>query len=338
MFLPSDMTLQFGDSGDFVAEMQRRLVAVSAGGKNLVTGHFDGMTVNAVSSFQGRNGLRADGIAGPDTLRRLNAVYSGDAVTESDTKKDEEENAKAAEAVQREAILIQQAAALSPEPVFAAPAEEKPVVQPASVTPTGLEAFALPTETPKPAIDPQAQLREQAQRDALLMQQTAQQTPSDMLAQMLLNQPPAQPLGEAAARAGERTPLTERPPLSPQPVDVNALLNNPSNAQNAAPDAAAKTADATTRDVTTLTREPQANQPTLMQRGMQMANAALQKVADYFEAKLPSSVLREVQDIGKAMNAAGVKEVAIPTGPELAGRGPDLPARGPEQQTQIGRS
>jgi peptidoglycan hydrolase-like protein with peptidoglycan-binding domain len=54
-----------------------------------VSGFFDGTTVNGVMRFQGQNGLAVDGIAGPETLRRLNGVISGDT---SATERKEEEN------------------------------------------------------------------------------------------------------------------------------------------------------------------------------------------------------------------------------------------------------
>ena len=94
MFLPSNITLQLGDSGDFVAELQRRLANVKAHSENGITGQYDGATVNSVSSFQARNGLRADGIAGPETLRKLNGVISGDTSSESSSSSNNEEEEK----------------------------------------------------------------------------------------------------------------------------------------------------------------------------------------------------------------------------------------------------
>src|SRR6478735_15299 len=92
MFLPSNITLKFGDSGDFVAELQRRLAMVRCFPEDSINGFFDGLTVNGVTSFQGREGLHADGVAGPETLRRLNSVIAGDtssaAPKEEDTAKE----------------------------------------------------------------------------------------------------------------------------------------------------------------------------------------------------------------------------------------------------------
>lgn len=72
MFLPSNITLQFGDSGDYVTELQRRLASYNYLSGDMLTGFFDASTVSAVRGFQTASGIRADGIAGPETLRRLN--------------------------------------------------------------------------------------------------------------------------------------------------------------------------------------------------------------------------------------------------------------------------
>lgn len=314
MFLPSDITLQFGDSGDFVAEMQRRLVAVQGGSNNLVTGHFDGMTVNAVSSFQSRVGLRADGIAGPDTLRRLNGVYSGEPITSSDSNNDtkqEEEEAAVATQFQREALLAADAVAQSSQPHYA---EEKATAR--AVVDVTTEHVA-PLE-PQPATNaPQTQMQQQILRDAALQTSPAP-NPSDLLAQMLLDQPRPAP---SAPDSNANIPLDARPPLgaSRDASPANALVT--STSQEILPPEQA-------RRETTLTRE---QAPSLIQRGVQMANAMLQKIADYFEATLPNSVLKEVQEAGRVMAQNGVKEVAIPTGPETPTRGAETPARGAEQ-------
>ncbi|MFM9890804.1 MAG: peptidoglycan-binding domain-containing protein [Rickettsiales bacterium] len=341
MFLPSDITLQFGDSGDFVAEMQRRLVAVQGGSGNLVTGHFDGMTVNAVSSFQSMVGLRADGIAGPDTLRRLNGVYSGDPITSSDSSgnknEEEEKAAQAATQFQHQALLAADAMAMSPQPLYpteqAAAAVAQTAVEPAPEKIAALEPL-------KPVVDLQAQMQQQIQRDAAL-QTPPVPKPSDLLAQMLLDQPKPAPSADAALRPpteaqpplDARPPLDGRPPLTAQPVPQFGALPpgaDPAMLQaNTAPRAANQELlpPEQARRETTLTRE---QTPSLIQRGVQMANAMLQKIADYFEATLPDSVLKEVQAAGKIMARSGVKEVAIPTGPDLPARGPETPARGPE--------
>ena len=62
MFLPSNITLKFGDSGDFVAELQRRLAGIGVHSDQAISGAYDGTTVNSVSSFQARMGLRAEDV------------------------------------------------------------------------------------------------------------------------------------------------------------------------------------------------------------------------------------------------------------------------------------
>ncbi len=104
MFLPANITLKFGDSGDFVSELQRRLKTVHCFSGDS-SGFYDGVTAAGVTQFQTMSGIRADGIAGPETLRRLNVVISGDTST---TNHDEEQNRLRQEEMQRQ--LIQQEA------------------------------------------------------------------------------------------------------------------------------------------------------------------------------------------------------------------------------------
>jgi hypothetical protein len=90
MFLPSNITLQFGDSGDFVTELQRRLAVVKCFSEDMVNGFFDGNTVGGVTQFQVMVGLHADGVAGPETLRRLNGVIAGGGSATTEDNKEEE--------------------------------------------------------------------------------------------------------------------------------------------------------------------------------------------------------------------------------------------------------
>jgi hypothetical protein len=82
MFLPSNMTLRPGDSGDFVAELQRRLASLDYLAEGQITTVYDAMTTSAVRTFQSRNGIHVDGVAGPETLRRLSGVFGGGTFTE----------------------------------------------------------------------------------------------------------------------------------------------------------------------------------------------------------------------------------------------------------------
>lgn len=96
MFLPSTITLEPGDTGDYVTELQRRLAQRDLLSEGAINGVYDGITTNAVKGFQSLCGLTIDGIAGPDTIRRLNSFGSvassdegGGAADDSSTQEDE---------------------------------------------------------------------------------------------------------------------------------------------------------------------------------------------------------------------------------------------------------
>lgn len=72
----SNLKLRQGDNNQYVSQMQMALLALSyVCGRT--DGVFDSATKQAVTLFQVRNGLSADGIAGAQTLARL---YSGSAI------------------------------------------------------------------------------------------------------------------------------------------------------------------------------------------------------------------------------------------------------------------
>ena len=174
MFLPSNITLQFGDSGDFVSELQRRLSAVNCFGSDQVSGFFDGNTVNGVTRFQAMSGLHADGVAGPETLRRLNGVISGGSATD---KKDEEQRA-AAHTAQHAAMapLFGEAPRMDPVSLFAdsQPAEAVALFGTPAAPPetSPLQAAPAPPAQPDPA-----QLLFDRQQQLLQMQQQPAGTP-----------------------------------------------------------------------------------------------------------------------------------------------------------------
>jgi hypothetical protein len=60
----ASVTLEPGDRGPNVKRLQRRL-------RVTVTGYYGPLTKKAVKRFQRRNGLKADGVAGPQTLAKL---------------------------------------------------------------------------------------------------------------------------------------------------------------------------------------------------------------------------------------------------------------------------
>ncbi len=328
MFLPSNITLKFGDSGDFVAELQRRLAAVRAFADDQVNGFFDGNTVNAVTAFQGREGLHADGVAGPETLRRLNGIIAGDTSASSggDTKEEEQANqlATAQEILQPPAS----------EPLFD-PTTLAPAAAASTHAPYGEEAHRAAQPQPvEPALhpalhaqqpmqpEPSTQQYQQLQRDQQLhaaphpaLAATAQSSPAALLDQLLAPAPQAVPQPTAA----------QPPALSPAELERHASLNQP-------PPAAASPSPVEPPVQPAAT--PAAEPTSLLGKAARFANSMMQKLADYFEAKLPPSVLNEVQSIGQVMAQHGVKEVPIPTGPDMPSRGPELPTRGPEQIQQ----
>jgi peptidoglycan hydrolase-like protein with peptidoglycan-binding domain len=66
----SDETLQEGDSGTCVEELQTLLLQLNLLMKE-VDGNFDGVTKEAVRDFQGPEGLPTDGVVTPDVWARL---------------------------------------------------------------------------------------------------------------------------------------------------------------------------------------------------------------------------------------------------------------------------
>jgi peptidoglycan hydrolase-like protein with peptidoglycan-binding domain len=303
MFLPSNITLKFGDSGDFVAELQRRLVIVGNFNGDAVNGFYDGLTVNAVTQFQGSHGLHADGVAGPETLRRLNGVIAGDtgSSTSSPTEEEEKQASLHAQHVAYDnfhqpapeawptAPVAEEPAPAPQAPEIAAPVWEPP--PPAAPTPTMLDPTLFAAPQPEPA--------------ALAPGPSS----SDALAAML-------GISAAAPAAVALAPEQPLPPTPAAPMMV---------ATATAPIAPEAEPTATAVAATTPERTG------IVGRVTRFANAAMEKLANYFEAKLPPSVLKEVQQIGVTMAQQGMKEAPMPTGPEFGGR-EQLPARGPEQQ------
>lgn len=290
MFLPSTITLKPGDSGDFVAELQRRLATVDCFSHDAINGFYDGMTTNAVSTFQSRHGLSVDGIAGPETLRRLNGVISGDTSSTTSSNQAEEE---AKQEAARNAFL-QQGIVADQQPVYIAPIEEPVPLREAA--PAAIEQYHAPApQAHVPLHEHTSQSPQQAPHPG--HHQAPGVTAADLLAQMLAATPP--PLQQAAA--AEHPVVAQHPPQTHQPQPVALAPEQPRG---------------------------------MVGRAMQFASEFMQKLANYFEAKLPPSVLNEVQAIGHAMKNHGVKEAPIPG--ETPTRTAELPARGPEHAQQRG--
>ena len=74
-----DRTLRYGDTGECVARLQRRLnnLGLNCGNRLAVDGVFGRATRMRVYAFQGRNRLAVDGIVGDNTRRKLNNPDEG---------------------------------------------------------------------------------------------------------------------------------------------------------------------------------------------------------------------------------------------------------------------
>lgn len=143
MFLPSNITLAPGDTGEFVAELQRRLATIQLYPSETVTGNYDGMTTSAVTSFQMQQGLHSDGVAGPETLRRLNGVLSG---TFNASQEEKTENAAQQTATMLDQIALQESLqAQHPHDGFTFEAPKEETVLQHSVA-AQIPAYALPAE------------------------------------------------------------------------------------------------------------------------------------------------------------------------------------------------
>ena len=341
MFLPANITLKFGDSGDFVSELQRRLTAVHCFSTE-PNGFFDGVTASAVSAFQSMSGIHADGIAGPETLRHLNGVISGD--NSSTAKHDEEQNRlrqeEAARQIQQQAYEQQQRAEaerLEAERIARetpqwnhTQAPQQPEIryaQEAAYAPQ--QAPAQSTQQPT-AEQLQMQMQQQLQQHLAQQQQQAQHAAQHV-------QPPvqqAQPAPAHQPQPVQAITVQHAPQVQHAPAQVHVITPQQPAAVAAAAAAAAHAASGQHQQVATHAAEPAAAPKGIVGRAMQYANDMVQKLANYFESKLPNNVIEEVKNIGQTMARSGVKEVAIPTGPEPQ-RGAETPARGPQQQAQI---
>ena len=379
MFLPSNITLKFGDSGDFVTELQHRLAAVHCFGSDAVNGFFDGTTVNGVSTFQSMNGLRADGIAGPETLRRLNGVISGD-TSSTNNHQDEQDRLAREEAArqiaQQEAFArqqLQEQERLANEQLAAEQATQQHQSQHAQ-TPQQPEirhaqeaAYAPPQQhqvvqetahlqmqqqmqqqVPQPMAQapqytahqpaaPAMQMQAEPQYQHQQIQPQMAQAPQYVAQQMAVPAPQPQTQQQQQAPHLQHQQVqaqTHAAPAKHAPVQANAPQQaaplNPAAAY-AAP-VQHQAVAAAPHAVEARTAEPAATASKgLVGRAMQYANDMVQKLSNYFESKLPTHVIDEVKDIGMTMAKSGVREAAIPTGPQQQ-RGPDTPARAPQQQ------
>jgi peptidoglycan hydrolase-like protein with peptidoglycan-binding domain len=329
MFLPSNITLKFGDSGDFVSELQRRLSAVHCFSADAINGFFDGATVNGVSQFQSMSAIRSDGIAGPETLRRLNGAISGDTSSSADHKAEEEER------VRKEALLqqIHQQELLAQQQ-----AQPTQYVDPSYGIASPIAQQELIQQPQQPEIN-------YVQHAAYVPQHTIAQAPStvDTLAQMLLT-PQQSSTASSVSQAATVVPVDYLAQAQPSAVQIitpqqAAVVTSRQQAEALHQQHTIQVQPqtqpiATAASTLPVTAAPEAAPKGIIGRAVQYANDMVQKLATYFEAKLPTHVIDEVKDIGLTMSKNGVKEAIIPAGPEQH-RSVDAPARGPQQQAQV---
>ena len=341
MFLPSNITLKFGDSGDFVSELQRRLVAVGCFSSDAINGFFDGSTVNGVSSFQSMSGIRADGIAGPETLRRLNGVISGDNSSTADHKAEEEKRLQ-----QEQALRLQREQQyLYEQQVLLAQQQQQEAYDAQKQAKAATQTYAAQAaQHQPPASLPEVNY---AQAPVNQAKQPMQQPPlaaaagDDVLARMLLGQQAQQqaqpqPVQTQQLQQQQLQPQQPQPQnlQQPQPLPVQTLAAMPPvQATMPAPTqpmaGVAPTQDSNAQQA--LATEPQPRG--IVGRAMQFVSEKMQQLHQFFEAKLPNHVMNEVKAIGMVMAQSGVKEATIPTGPEPQ-RGIEGPQRGPQQGQQ----
>lgn len=81
-------TLRYGDSGEDVKTLQRRLKELGYY-SNSIDGVYGTVTVRAVKAFQAKNGLTEDGAAGEATLKKLNASTAKKASDKAESKPEE---------------------------------------------------------------------------------------------------------------------------------------------------------------------------------------------------------------------------------------------------------
>lgn len=300
MFLSSDITLKAGDSGDAVSELQRRLAQRDLLHQANISGLFDGNTTQAVMEFQTLNGLRVDGIAGPETLRRLISIGgagSSDAASGSgDASNDDDETKNATNLERFDAYTMANTGAVEEQSKLANEAVWGYGDHADSAVQQQQGQQQLSDLTRYNAQDEALQMQRQQQQIAAQPPSQLEFTAQGVQAQSIakeLEKPPE----KAAEKAPEKVAELERPIERPLAVEVKSEI---------APVASAALAP---RD------------PALLRT----------------EAKLDASSRSESQQEGQKLDKKGVRDVG--TVPEAA-LGQLSPARSPaiERNQQIGLS
>ena len=303
MFLPNDITLRAGDSGDYVSELQRRLAQRDLLGEGNINGSFDGPTTEAVTQFQSINGLRSDGVAGPATLRLLISIGgssdTGDASSSSENA-EEEAQAYGQDPERADALAMQaegEQEKLSNEAVWGyggAEADIAPDIQNAEGQQqlSDLDRYNqqhLQTEHQMAAIDEQQQQHQEGPEQLTISQQEMKaQTVADDLQQ----QPPQHDTETKAM-------LEDGQSNAPLPQEPSALAA--SQAPQLPPEPAAQ-ANIETQVTIAPPRDP-----------------ALVRT----EAQLDAPSAQESQSEGQKLDARGVKDRGTVPESELGGLSPE---------------
>lgn len=364
MFLPSNITLKLGDSGDFVAELQRRLAARDFMTTDMVTSFYDGMTVNAVRQFQTTQGIRADGVAGPETLRRLNGL--GDSGTDNgggntNTSSEQESGRNLVNQrvmqLQMEEEQLREMTQLQHE-IEQQAALQQQIQQQAQQPPLHAEQLQQSqqmTETKKqlPGVEPgRDQHAQQRLNDANMNMQMQQQAfidrPITQTFQSFEQKPEQKPEQEVGThnrgpnlgQSPERAANTERAAEQPQ-QQQQAGISRPRDdaAQRAATTTEQGRSLSPQQGVERTASTTEAGQAASTERApLRITPASTQGTApDYgrirqqMESRLPPHVIEEVKQVGVVMLNNGVQGGR--TAPDISA---PAPTPGMERQTAIG--
>lgn len=341
MFLPSNITLKLGDSGDFVAELQRRLSQRDFLSPDMITSFYDGATVAAVRGFQQANGIKTDGVAGPETLRRLNGITDTATDSSSGNKNDSEQAGAITPSTARVLQLQMEEEFLRERAELQRTLEQQTVEIAQQTQHTAqaqqLEKSQLLTETKKqlPGLEAgrdQQVLREQSQQ-LTLQQNQQQQAFIDRPITQTFQSPEAKP--ELEAGTHNRGPnLGQTPEKSAELSAARSHEKSLDNAIDRTKDPLGKSPDGkgTELQKPTLGREadsqktetgigsPSADRaPLRIMSPSQMAQGTapdFARIKQQMESRLPPHVVEEVKQVGVVMINQGVRggQQALGTG------------------------
>jgi peptidoglycan hydrolase-like protein with peptidoglycan-binding domain len=304
MFLPSTITLKPGDSGDFVSELQRRLSAISLFDEANICGIYDQPTTNAVRQFQSTQGLQADGVAGPETIRLLNGVITGSADS-APSGTQEEEQKEATRFTLKDALL---------EDMGQDQTYEIAALEDAKARTNAAEPVQQPAEQKRP----QSQPEQDAQSKAAEASQANIAQQSQMADQLL-----QQAQNNLSTHAG--TAAREKGHDATAAVQKDQHLAD----QNAPQERSAASADIAAQKEQIAQGKPQ-------EVAVPAKAATSTPHESYIESRMSNETVREVKHEGKRMAKAGVEHVGMPDG-GMSGAAPQTgQSKTQEQTAQIG--